>query len=103
MANRSDDTVSVIDTATNTVVATIFDVGNAPHGVAVSPDGTRVYVVDWLDDTVSVIDTATNEVVDTIEGVGTRLEAVVVSADGTRVYVLNSGDDQPVSPSARCR
>ena len=41
----ADDTVSVIDTATNTVTATIA-VGDNPIGVAVSPDGTRVYVTN---------------------------------------------------------
>jgi DNA-binding beta-propeller fold protein YncE len=36
----------VIDTATNTVIATI-DVGVTPWGVAIGPDGTRVYVTDF--------------------------------------------------------
>ena len=40
------DTVSVIDTATNTVTATI-PVGSDPDGVAVSPDGTHVYVTNY--------------------------------------------------------
>ena len=40
MTNAFSDTVSVIDTATNTVVATI-GVGNAPLGVAVNCAGTR--------------------------------------------------------------
>ena len=35
----------VIDTVTNNVTATI-NVGNNPHGVAVSPDGTKVYVTN---------------------------------------------------------
>ncbi len=43
------------------VIDTI-DVGDAPFGAAVSPDGTRVYVTNIGDDTVSVIDTATNTV-----------------------------------------
>jgi YVTN family beta-propeller protein len=47
--------VSVIDTATNEVVATVPVGGNA---VAVTPDGTRAYVSDG-----SVIDTVTNRVV----------------------------------------
>ncbi len=38
------NTVSVIDTATNTAVATVT-VGTAPIGVAVTPDGQHVYVV----------------------------------------------------------
>ena len=40
VTNYVDNTVSVIDTATNTVVATI-PVGIQPLGVAVTPDGTR--------------------------------------------------------------
>ena len=40
------NTVSVIDTATNTVVATI-PVGGNPFGVAITPDGTRAYVTDF--------------------------------------------------------
>ncbi len=48
--------VAVIDTATNTVVDTI-EVGNGPYGVAVSPNGSRVYVANNWDGTVSVIDT----------------------------------------------
>src|SRR5215831_19577435 len=36
-----DNTVSVIDTSTNTVVATIPVVGS---GIAITPDGTRAYV-----------------------------------------------------------
>ncbi|MFP1625859.1 YncE family protein [Streptomyces sp. 5K101] len=65
VANLNDDTVSVIDAATNTVVDTIT-VGDTPLNVAVSPDGSRVYVTNFADDTVSVIDTATNTVIDTI-------------------------------------
>jgi hypothetical protein len=46
-----------IDTATNTVVATIPGVGAVPEGVAVKPDGTRVYVTNSVTaGTVAVID-----------------------------------------------
>ena len=34
--------------------------GKAPHGVAVSPDGERVYVTNLLSEDVSIIDTATD-------------------------------------------
>ena len=60
VANRGNNTVSVID-ATNTVIATI-PVGLAPFGVAVTPDGSKVYVTN-LNNTVSVIATATNTVI----------------------------------------
>src|SRR6185369_10213621 len=45
VANHQDDNVLVIDTATNQVTDTI-DVGNAPLGVAVDPEGAHVYVVN---------------------------------------------------------
>ena len=38
VTNQSSNNVSVIDTATNTVVGTI-PVGSTPNGVAVPPDG----------------------------------------------------------------
>ncbi|MGW4340434.1 YncE family protein, partial [Rhodococcus koreensis] len=60
-------TVSVIDTTTDSVVATIWlppttYENGISHQMVVSPDGTRLYAAG-LDGTVSVIDTATNEVV----------------------------------------
>jgi len=43
ITNQFSNTVSVIDTATDTVIATI-PVGLTPFGVAVSPDGSKVYI-----------------------------------------------------------
>jgi YVTN family beta-propeller protein len=70
------------------VVATVT-VGARPNDVAVSPDGSRVYVVNYYDNSVSVIATATNTVVTTV-GVGSSPWGVAVSPDGSRVYVTNS-------------
>ncbi len=70
ITNYGSNTVSVIDTATNTVTATI-PVGIDPYGVAVTPDGSKVYVANVGSNTVSVIDTATNTVTATIP-VGSR-------------------------------
>ena len=76
--------IKVIDTATDTVVATVpMDV--AVGGVAVSPDGSRVYVTPY---SIKVIDTATNTVTATIPNLGTTFSPRV-SPDGTRLYVLN--------------
>ena len=43
--NFASNNVSVIDTASNTVTATI-PVGIGPQGVAVTPDGRKVYVAN---------------------------------------------------------
>jgi YVTN family beta-propeller protein len=65
VTNQASNTVSVIDTASNTIVKTV-SVGAAPSGVAVTPDGLHVYVSNQGSDSVSVINTASNTVVDTI-------------------------------------
>jgi YVTN family beta-propeller protein len=75
--NAPNNLVAVIDTATNTVVATI-PVGSGPIGVAIRPDGARVYVTNDNSDTVSVIDTTTNTVVATIP-VGSGPVAVAIT------------------------
>ena len=67
ITNSGDNTVSVIDTTSSTVTATLT-VGNSPFGVAVTPDGSTVYVGNRSDNTVSVIDTASNTVTATIPG-----------------------------------
>src|SRR5439155_1628016 len=87
ITNINDGTVSVIDTASNTVMATA-PVGNFPNGVAVTPDGARVYVANVVDSTVSVIDTPSNTVTATVT-VGLNPEGIAVTPDGTRVYVAN--------------
>ena len=66
ITNFLSNNVSVIPT-TNAVTATIT-VGGEPEGVAVSPDGSKVYVANPASNTVSVIDTAANTVTDTITG-----------------------------------
>ena len=67
-----------------------MNVGSYPWGVAVSPDGTKVYVANEYGNTVSVIDTATNTVTATVN-VGSGPFGVAVNPDGTKVYVANSG------------
>ena len=91
ITNYTGSSVSVIDTATNTVVDTISPVGG-PWGVAVSPDGTRVYTANYDVGTVSVIDTATNTIIATIT-VGNSPYCLAVTPDGERVYVDNYGDE----------
>ena len=66
VTNFDDDSVTVIDTETNTVIATI-PVGDGPKGILLNADGTRAYVTNHLNDTVSVIDTASKTVIDTID------------------------------------
>ncbi len=65
ISNAGSSTVSVIDTATNTVTATVSGFID-PFGIAVTPDGTKVYVANPADNTVYVIDRTTNTVTATV-------------------------------------
>ncbi|PYU98366.1 MAG: hypothetical protein DMG26_18855, partial [Acidobacteria bacterium] len=87
VANGDSNSVSVIDTSSNTVVATVA-VGSIPFGVAITPDGTRAYATNRGSNSVSVIDAASNTVVATV-AVGGAPEGVAITPDGARAYVTN--------------
>ena len=77
-------------TASQTAVTSIT-VGSAPSGVAVSPDGSSVWVANsgnGSGNTISRINTSTNLVTDTIT-VGSAPVGVAVSPDGSSVWVTN--------------
>jgi YVTN family beta-propeller protein len=95
VTNEIDNTVSVINAVSNTIVATIA-VGNEPIGVAFTPDGTLAYVTNTNDNTVSVIDTARNKVVATIP-MGNAPVAVAITPDGTDPYERDNHRHQPLA------
>ena len=67
-------------------------VGSQPGGVAVTPDGSKVYVANFLSNNVSVIATATNTVTATIPA-GSEPFGVAVTPDGCKVYVANGASN----------
>ncbi|RXA15078.1 PKD domain-containing protein [Methanosarcina sp. MSH10X1] len=91
VTNEESNNVSVIDTTTNKVKATI-SVGSDPVGVAINPNGTRVYVSNANSNDVSVIDTATNTVIATVPA-GSSPEGIATSPNGKKVYVANKGSN----------
>ena len=102
VVNTRSETVSVVDTTTNTVVKTI-PVGPGPQeNPAVAPDGRHVYVTHITSPgSVSVIatsptDPANDAVVKTIP-VGDNPAGAVVAPDGRHVYVANYTNPGSVS------
>jgi YVTN family beta-propeller protein len=87
VANANNNTVAVIDTASNTITATI-PVGSAPVSLALTPDGALLYVVNDGGNTVSVVDAATNTVTATVP-VGSAPFGIAVTPDGAFAYVTN--------------
>ncbi len=65
-------------------------VGTFPTGVAVSPDGNRVYVVNSGDDSVSVIDAESGTAAITV-AVGRAPYGIALAPDGRKAYVANAG------------
>lgn len=87
VAGDIDNTVSVIDTSSMSVVAKIpFDM---PQGVAVNPSGTRAYVTGGINaSSVGVIDTSTNRVIDRIPVRGHQ--GIAVDPSGQRIYIVST-------------
>lgn len=95
VGNKSDDTVDLIDLATGESYATL-PTGNAPHEIAVSPDGRTAVVTDYGDretpgSTLTVVDLRAVEVVRTIAlGEHTRPHGVVWLSD-RKIAVTTEG------------
>lgn len=88
----NDDFLQVIDTSTNSVIASV-QVGpgffNTASQVAVNPDGTRAYVTVPRFGAVYVVDTTRNAVISTIQ-TGGRPFGVTISPDGSRAFITDS-------------
>jgi YVTN family beta-propeller protein len=82
--------VEVLDLVKGSVSCVV--VGANPTGLAVTPDGTRLLVVNSGAASVSVVDTRT--LVETARvAVGVNPAKVAISADGNRAAVTNKGGD----------
>lgn len=89
-------TVSIVDLDTNTITGTIT-VGLAPAALAISIDGSTLYVANYVDGndetgTISVVSTASNTVIHTITGFSGPF-AIIVSHSGKHAYVTNFGSN----------
>jgi YVTN family beta-propeller protein len=94
VSNVQSNTVSVISTSSNIVLADIV-VGDNPNGLAITPDGHFLYVANFVSNTVSIIDIdPTNQTFHTV--VGTISNASINGADelavtpnGSMVFLTN--------------
>jgi YVTN family beta-propeller protein len=112
VANANSDTVSVIDTQTDSVVETIdcrpkssLPFGSGSNAVALSPDGGRIYVANGTNNCIAVIQLGgLASAMNRRAGLRERPEksrligliptgwypgAILVSADGKRLFVAN--------------
>jgi YVTN family beta-propeller protein len=83
--NSAGDSVDVIDPLTNKVVGEIPGI-EVNHGVAVAPDGGRIYVSDEAQSTLDVADGKTLKVTKRIPLSG-HPNNIALTPDGRRLYV----------------
>lgn len=91
IANQQGGSISVIDTATDTVVDTISTGPSAPNGIALSPDGGTLYASAsdagvWE---LLVIDLGTGSIVAS-PPVGNVAEGLAITPDGSQVFVAET-------------
>jgi YVTN family beta-propeller protein len=99
VTNSNGATVTIINTASNSVIGTItgFD---GPSGFAITPDGKTAYVNNYggpilgsgNGETVRVVDLSTNSIVGSPITVDLAPAALAVTPDGAFVYVINYVD-----------
>ncbi|NUQ20696.1 MAG: YncE family protein, partial [Gemmatimonadaceae bacterium] len=95
-------TVAVFDPASNgsLVARRTLDGGRHPSAMALSGDGSRLFVASSSTDRVTVLDTRKGEVVATLSdtprggpGEGSTPDALALSSDGTRLYVAEADNN----------
>lgn len=97
-SSQRDDEVLAVDIATKAV--TPIPIGGQPNKMLLSPDQSRLYVVNGNGDSVSVIDTNSNKVVQTIslsrpgdKYKGANPNSLALSQDGGTLYVTLGGEN----------
>ena len=86
----NNSTIAVIATSTNTVLTTFSGGTSAGTGLAITQDGTQLWVAN-LSGTVSIIDVAAHAIENTLT-VGAYAWALAITPDGTYAYAVASGE-----------
>ncbi len=91
-SNPVYSTIFVINIQDMTVIKQItLPAQGVPHGIALTPDGTKLYVANLSLSTISVIDAVNDEYVDEISVPGAEPMQAMISPDGNYLYVSARG------------
>ena len=91
--NSEAGSVSTIDTGTGQASGTAIPTGEGPNSIAMTPNGRRAVVTNFLGDSATVIDTATRTPVATIP-LPAHGERVAITPDGKTAWVTVEGDER---------
>ena len=90
--NYSEDSVSVIDSATNQVVGSPIPVGDGPYSMAVAPNGATLYVANEVSEDLTAINTQSNQPTGTFP-LGIQPATIAISPDGNTAYVTSQDEN----------
>jgi YVTN family beta-propeller protein len=85
VTNSAGDTIDVIDPTTNHAVQVIRGI-ELPHGIAFSPDGTRVYISNESERVLDVVDRKNGKILNKVS-LSARPNNLAITKDGRRVLV----------------
>jgi YVTN family beta-propeller protein len=88
-ASRTDAKISVISTATDSIVASFPTGGKSPKRLAFTPDGSQLWVTNSGGSLVTVFDARSRELLSSVT-TDKDPSGVSISSDGRRAYVTNS-------------
>ncbi len=95
--DNTTNNATVINTATNTVVAVInFPSNSYPFNVAITPNGEYAYAMG-NDGNLYVVSTQTNSIVKTVTGIFNNPFGIVFSPDGNYAYVSNESSPATIT------
>lgn len=92
LAEVESSDIAVVNTKDNTVIKRIV-MPKGVHGVAMTPDGSRVFVTSDESNVITVIDAEKDEIAASIL-TGKAPHGLIVRKDGRFVYAAVYGDDQ---------
>jgi len=103
VTNSNSTTITIINTATNTVTG-IIDGFDGPSGMVITPSGDRAYVNNYggpegvksgNGKTVRIVNLTTNSIIGAPITVGLAPAAITISPDGAFVYTINYETGNP--------
>ena len=92
VANAQDGTISIINSASKTVVETLAANVPGANRLKFTPDATRVFVSSLRDGNLTILDARTRKEVKRIK-VGRGAAGILMQPDGTRAFVACSPDN----------
>lgn len=89
VVTRYDSGMVFIDTATDTVIATLNTPSMYPNGIAITPDGTKAYVTSYIDvnPVIMVVDLTKKVIASTIP-TSVYPKSIVLTPDGSEAWIL---------------